>query len=823
MITNFVETSADSVYVQEATSFEVACGYANPPRAFTSSDFPVVVKRRTKNSPNALKLFFEDVESQPIVGGREHYLPLIRRVQFKVIWEEAFQNSEDDVVDQFLNRLQTTLSEFNSLCSKYHTQSLDINAVSSQIEPFLDGPSLIMPEALSQSLANHRDMTNPDDEAFVRAGWCAMYLLSMLPPSVRQDPLPAFDESFLADFFKTRLQQAEEAQKTLVSGTLRYITSVAASYIGRGLPYLDLISEGYFGLLRATETFREYMGSHFQSHAATWIHQKIGRALSDQVPIIRQPAHLSEKLRTLNAEVERFQDAKGRIPDEDELTSFDFDDEESELTDDNDEHLAKFKRRRREMFQYLRQMNGPHALLDSVDATSNLDLIAMDGACEVVELEEQFLDDRLWLREHIESAISNQFHTQKPNDRAWQIMQLRVGWDGDEPQTLEEIGQKYNLSRERIRQIEVSTLRKLMFLKPLASHWQDTKDRHEYVLYNAYRRQRDALNHMEVVLGSYPDDASKERSVVEALIEQHIRRARRGQTSRVSRPSYSSLLLDALRQVERPAYYKQVYTKVLEIAQGSVGFSPQAVYAALYTSPHVRSLGNGYFDLETTHPDKKYSTETGEKILLYCPRPMIADAAHPRAFLESALRLQEHLRSGQAGRVSDLIQIETEWAKQPNNTTPQEAIDAWYAAQLIEWIDYQYSPQASVTFILQQPLKMQELRMWCLISLCTRIVKTFDALAILNRVTSLTTQEIQKLLFGIENKVIEVRNRLEMLAAFDAVREERNTWTITDIGREIVSKWAEADLPDLEALNSIQPDPELVDVVIDDDLDVFEL
>jgi RNA polymerase sigma factor (sigma-70 family) len=802
--------------------------YASPPRSFRESDSPKSRTRKKRPDLDLTVLFFEDMERQPTIDGRNQYLPLIRRVQFKVMWQDIASSTDASIVSHLIEQTRQAITAFEILCVKYGTPIVDIALLGSQLELFFDDPSLVMPDALSQSLENFRDMSKPTDQTFTEAGWRVVYLLSLLPPAMRKTPLPAIDKEAITAFIKDRLNVADESQKTLVNGTLRYVTNVAASYIGRGIPYLDLISEGYFGLLRATETFREYMGGHFQQHAATWIHQKINRALSDQGLLIRQPVHLMEKARSLHLAVERFQDLHARLPHVHELEALDYDDEENLDGPGSDEKAsAKLKLNRRRLFQYMMQANGPQVILDLVDQSSYQDSLLFLGEDILVESEQQYIGDKLWLREIIEAKFTSLLEKRLIDQRKWQILQLRIGWIDGENQTLEEIGQRFGVTRERIRQIEagfIRTLEKLGFKQLLLEYSGISVDRHEYVYHRISIKFNRRLSHADLVLGSYLSGAWRERRIVEALIEKHVKRARRGQKRSLPRTSYSSLLIDALSQVERPAYYKQVYTKVLEIAPDSVQFSPQAVYAALYTSSRVRSLGNGYFDLEIASPGDKYSMTMGEKTLLYCPRPMIADSAHPRAFLESALRIQDYLRQGQVVPIHHLLRIEMEWAKDPKKSAPQDAIDAWYAAQLIEWIDYQFSPQALVKFALPQPLKIQELRVWCLSAICTRIVKNFDILAILDRVTALTTQEIQKFVFGASNRDFDMRNRLEMLAAFDAVREERNTWMITDIGRGVVNARSETDLPDLEALNTVQSDVESERQMDNlDDLDIFDL
>ncbi|MGF1571020.1 MAG: RNA polymerase sigma factor RpoD [Nodosilinea sp.] len=247
--------------------------------------------------------------------------------------------------------------------------------------------------------------------------------------AVRQDE----GEDFSLANFQRRLHRGRRAKDKMVQSNLRLVVSIAKKYMNRGLSFQDLIQEGSLGLIRAAEKFDHEKGYKFSTYATWWIRQAITRAIADQSRTIRLPVHLYETISRIKKTTKLLSQELGRKPTEEEIAT------RMEMTIEKLRFIAK-------------SAQLPISLETPIgkEEDSRLgDFIESDG-----ETPEDQVSKSL-LREDLESVLG----TLSPRER--DVLRLRYGLDDGRMKTLEEIGQIFNVTRERIRQIEAKALRKL--------------------------------------------------------------------------------------------------------------------------------------------------------------------------------------------------------------------------------------------------------------------------------------------------------------------------------------------------------------------------
>ncbi len=256
--------------------------------------------------------------------------------------------------------------------------------------------------------------------------------IKMYLKEIGKIPLLTFEEEIE---LAKRIEKSDvEAKKKLIESNLRLVVSIAKKYTGRSLSFLDLVQEGNVGLIRAVEKYDYRRGFRFSTYASWWIRQAVTRALADQSRVIRVPVHMVESINKIQRAERYLYQETGKEPTHDDIAK--------------NVNLPVKKVR-----DYLKVSQEPVSLETPLGADKDNKLGDFVEDKKVSSPEEYVID------EHFKEQLYSILDTLTPRER--EILKLRFGLDNIKPHTLEDVGKIFNVTRERIRQVEAKAIKRL--------------------------------------------------------------------------------------------------------------------------------------------------------------------------------------------------------------------------------------------------------------------------------------------------------------------------------------------------------------------------
>lgn len=333
-------------------------------------------------------------------------------------------------INDFFKDMPLDAEQMDSVFEYLDTKNIDVLRISEN-ETDSDEDLLLLPdEEISLEEEEEVDMENID--LSVPEGISIEDPVRMYLKEIGKVPLLTADEEIS---LAQRMEMGDEvAKKRLAEANLRLVVSIAKRYVGRGMLFLDLIQEGNLGLIKAVEKFDYRKGYKFSTYATWWIRQAITRAIADQARTIRIPVHMVETINKLIRVSRQLLQELGREPTPEEIAK------EMNMSVDRVREILKISQEPVSLETPIGEEEDSH--LGDFIQDDNVPVPA-DAAAFTM------------LKEQLEDVLGTL------TEREQKVLRLRFGLDDGRARTLEEVGKEFNVTRERIRQIEAKALRKL--------------------------------------------------------------------------------------------------------------------------------------------------------------------------------------------------------------------------------------------------------------------------------------------------------------------------------------------------------------------------
>ncbi|HIR94328.1 MAG TPA: RNA polymerase sigma factor RpoD [Candidatus Egerieimonas intestinavium] len=330
-------------------------------------------------------------------------------------------------INDFFQDMPLTVEQLEKVFDYLEAHNIDVLRITEN-----DADTLLLPEDEDIDLENEEEVDMENLDLSVPEGISIEDPVRMYLKEIGKVPLLSAEEEI--DLAMRMEEGDEEAKKRLAEANLRLVVSIAKRYVGRGMLFLDLIQEGNLGLIKAVEKFDYRKGYKFSTYATWWIRQAITRAIADQARTIRIPVHMVETINKLIRVSRQLLQELGREPQPEEIA------EEMNMSVERVREILKISQEPVSLETPIGEEEDSH--LGDFIQDDNVPVPA--DAAAFTLLKEQLVEVLGTLTE-----------------REQKVLRLRFGLDDGRARTLEEVGKEFNVTRERIRQIEAKALRKL--------------------------------------------------------------------------------------------------------------------------------------------------------------------------------------------------------------------------------------------------------------------------------------------------------------------------------------------------------------------------
>ena len=404
--------------------------------ALTKKNKAVEVENTTKEDKNVkAEILTQDDKSEEIVDEKQE------QEESDIVSEESKKEDIDQKTQEKLNSIIKKAKEKGKITYGELATELD-DANPSEMEKVFDAMEKIGVDLLNDDFEDEpseEDLAEVEnlniEEAFDDTNFEGISLddpVRMYLREIGRIPLLSYDKE--TELAQKVLEGDEEAKKELAEANLRLVVSIAKKYVGRGMLFLDLIQEGNMGLIKAVEKFDYTKGFKFSTYATWWIRQSITRAIADQARTIRIPVHMVETINKLIRTSRHLLQQIGREPTPEELAK------ELDMSVEKVTEIQKIAQDPVSLETPIGEEDDSHLgdFIQDDDSPAPQDVAAYT-----------------LLREQLEEVMN----TLTPREA--KVLRLRFGLDDGKARTLEEVGKEFDVTRERIRQIEAKALRKL--------------------------------------------------------------------------------------------------------------------------------------------------------------------------------------------------------------------------------------------------------------------------------------------------------------------------------------------------------------------------